>query len=81
MQRRCYTETPIRRMHIVKRHISLFLIIPMFDKAGIHTLLSSDSVQSAMIGSMISACKRNGYDGFQLDFENIAWTATPSRPR
>jgi spore germination protein YaaH len=70
-----YGEADPAVMHVVKqRHISLVPIIAIFDKAGTHTLLSSDRAQSAMIGSLISECKRNGYDGFQLDFENIAWT-------
>jgi len=62
-------------MGIVKqRHISLFPIVAIFDKTGVHTLLNSDKAQAAMISSLVSECKQYGYDGFQLDFENISWT-------
>lgn len=70
-----YGEPDPTVMRAVKqRHISLFPIVAIFDKTGVHTLLTSDRAQMAMIGSLISECKRNGYDDFQLDFENIAWT-------
>jgi spore germination protein YaaH len=70
-----YGEPDPTVLHIVKqRHISLFPIVAIFDKTGVHTLLTSNKAQTAMIGSLISECKQNGYDGFQLDFENIAWT-------
>jgi spore germination protein YaaH len=65
---------PIVERVVKQRHISLFPIVAIFDKAGVHTLLTSDKAQTAIIGSLISECKQNGYDGFQLDFENIAWT-------
>jgi len=55
-------------------HIALFPIVAIFDKNGIHNLLGNDKAQAAMIRSLIDACKQNGYDGFQLDFENILWT-------
>jgi spore germination protein YaaH len=62
-------------MRVVKqRHIALFPIVAMFNKTGAHTLLTSDKAQTAMIDSLISASKENGYDGFQLDLENISWT-------
>jgi spore germination protein YaaH len=57
-----------------QRHIALFPIIAIFDKTGVHNLLTSDKAQTALIGSLISECKQNGYDGFQLDFEDISWT-------
>jgi spore germination protein YaaH len=70
-----YGEADPVVMRVVKqRRISLFPIVAIFDRTGVHTLLTSDKAQIGMIGSLISECKRNGYDGFQLDFENIAWT-------
>jgi spore germination protein YaaH len=70
-----YDEADPVVMRVVKqRRISLFPIVAIFDRTGVHTLLTSDKAQIGMIGSLISECKRNGYDGFQLDFENIAWT-------
>jgi spore germination protein YaaH len=62
-------------LRVVKqRHIALFPILAIFNKSGVHTLLTSDQAQMAMIRSMIAECKQYDYDGFQLDFENIAWT-------
>src|ERR1700691_5855997 len=57
-----------------QRHMELFPIVAIFDKVGIHSLLTSDKAQAALIASLISESKENGYDGFQLDFENISWT-------
>jgi spore germination protein YaaH len=70
-----YGEPDPNVMLVVKhRHIALFPIVALFDKTKMHTLLTSDAAQSAMIASLIAASKQNGYDGFQLDFENISWT-------
>jgi spore germination protein YaaH len=55
-------------------HIALFPIVALFDKNAMHNFLGNDKAQAAMIHSLIDACKQNGYDGFQLDFENILWT-------
>jgi len=61
-------------LRIVKqRHIALFPIVALFDKNAMHTLLATDKAQAAMITSLIAACKQNGYDGFQLDLEDIMW--------
>jgi len=50
-----YGEPDPTVMRAVKqRHISLFPIVAIFDKTGVHTLLTSDRAQMAMIGSLIS---------------------------
>jgi spore germination protein YaaH len=70
-----YGEPDPSVMRVVKqRHISLVPIVAIFDKTGVHSLLTSDNAQTALIGSLLSECKQNGYDGFQLDFEDISWT-------
>jgi spore germination protein YaaH len=70
-----YGEPDPSVMRVVKdRHLSIFPIVALFNKTGMHTLLTSDKAQTAMIGSLVAACKQNGYDGFQLDFEDISWT-------
>ncbi len=70
-----YGEPDPSVLRIVKqRHIPIFPIVAMFDKPGMHTLLTTGNAQAAMIASLIAACRQNGYDGFQLDFENISWT-------
>ena len=70
-----YGEPDPMVMAIVKqRHMALLPIVAMFDKPGSHQLLTSERAQDLMIASLIGACERNGYDGFQLDLENIAYT-------
>ena len=69
-----YGEPDPAVMQIVKqRHIALFPIVAMFDKSSAHALVGDEKAQDLMISSLIAACKRNGYDGFQLDLENIAY--------
>ena len=69
-----YGEADPLVMQVVKqRHMTLFPIVAMFDKAGAHNLVGSEKAQDLMIASLIAACKRNGYDGFQLDLENIGY--------
>jgi spore germination protein YaaH len=57
-----------------QRHIALFPIVALFDKARAHTLLTSVEAQTAMSASLVAACKQNSYDGIQLDLEDISWT-------
>src|SRR5258708_833115 len=52
-----YGEADPAVMRVVRqRHISLFPIVAIFDKTAVHTLLTSDVAQTAMIGSLISEC-------------------------
>jgi spore germination protein YaaH len=39
-----------------------------------HKLLANGNAQIAMTAALLSACKENGYIGFQFDFENVNWT-------
>ena len=52
-------------------------IIPLFalmnhDKA--HALFGDPKAQDEMIASLIRECKDNGYDGVNLDIEDVMWT-------
>lgn len=69
-----YGEPDSSVLRVAKQHhLALFPIVALFDKVKIHALMADDKAQTAMIDSLIAACKKNGYDGFQLDFENISW--------
>jgi spore germination protein YaaH len=52
-------------------------IIPLFalmnhDKA--HALFGDQKAQDAMIASLLRECRDNGYDGVNLDIEDVMWT-------
>ncbi len=55
-------------------HVSIVPIVALFDKDKVHKLLGNDRAQAEMIAALIRECKRNGYDGFQFDLEDILWT-------
>jgi spore germination protein YaaH len=43
-------------------------------QAELHKLFTTPAARKAFIDSLLGECKKNGYTGFQLDFENIPWT-------
>ena len=52
-------------------------VIPLFalmnhDKA--HALFADPKAQDAMIASLLRECRENGYDGVNLDIEDVMWT-------
>lgn len=55
-------------------HVQVIPILALFDKVGVHTLLADTHAQDEMNASLVRECKRNGYDGFQIDWEDIMWT-------
>ncbi len=55
-------------------HVQVIPILALFDKTAAHTLLTDLHAQDEMNAALIRECKRNGYDGFQFDFEDIMWT-------
>jgi spore germination protein YaaH len=57
-----------------KQHLPVMPIIALFDKKKFHELLGNETARQQMIASIIRECKRNGYTGFQFDFEDISWT-------
>ena len=44
-----------------------------FVQADVHKLLANPAAYREMFLELISACKQNGYTGFQFDFENVNW--------
>ena len=55
-------------------HVQVIPILALFDKVAVHALIGDVHAQDEMNASLIRECKRNGYDGFQFDFEDIMWT-------
>lgn len=58
----------------VQRHVPVMPIVAATVQADLHKLFTTASSRKAFIDAMLAACKKNGYSGFQIDFENIPWT-------
>ena len=43
-------------------------------QAELHKLFTTESAKTTFINALLSECKKNGYSGFQFDFENVNWT-------
>jgi len=59
-----------------QRHVPIMPIVVNagFSQEDFHKLVMNRTAYEVMAGSLLSACKENGYIGFQFDFENILWT-------
>jgi spore germination protein YaaH len=55
-------------------HITLIPLFALFNPDKAHALFNDPKAQDAMIASMIRECKENGYDGVNLDIEDVMWT-------
>ncbi len=44
-----------------------------FGTKGFHALLNNDAARKAFVEALPQFCKRNGYSGFQIDFEDLTW--------
>jgi spore germination protein YaaH len=55
-------------------HVPVMPIVALMTQAELHKLFTTPAAQSAFIASLLSECKKNGYSGFQIDFENVNWT-------
>jgi spore germination protein YaaH len=55
-------------------HVSVMPIVALFAQADLHRLFTTPVARTAFISSLIIECKKNGYSGFQFDFENVNWT-------
>jgi spore germination protein YaaH len=57
------------------RHVPVMPIVTgaAFVQADVHKLLINPIAYREMLSELISACKQNGYTGFQFDFENVSW--------
>jgi len=57
-----------------QHHVPVMPIVATSAQVELHKLFTTAAAQKALIDSLVSECKKNGYSGFQIDFENVAWT-------
>ena len=57
-----------------QHHVPVMPIVATAVQADLHKLFTTPAARKALIDSMLSECKKNGYSGFQIDFENVLWT-------
>ena len=55
-------------------HVPVMPIVAAMVQIDLHKLFTTPAARSAFLGSLLSECKRYGYSGFQIDFENVHWT-------
>ncbi len=55
-------------------HVPVMPIVAAMVQADLHKLLTTPAARTAFNDSLLSECKKNGYSGFQIDFENVIWT-------
>jgi spore germination protein YaaH len=55
-------------------HVPVMPIVAAMVQADLHKLLTTPAARTAFNDSLLSECKKNGYSGFQIDFENVNWT-------
>jgi spore germination protein YaaH len=56
------------------RHVPVMPIVALMKQLELHNLFTSEAAKTAFINALLSECKKNGYSGFQIDFENVNWT-------
>ncbi|HET6177802.1 MAG TPA: glycosyl hydrolase family 18 protein [Candidatus Sulfotelmatobacter sp.] len=58
----------------VEHHVPVMPIVALMVQLDLHKLFTMPAARSAFVASLLSECKKNGYSGFQIDFENVNWT-------
>ncbi len=56
-----------------EHHVPVMPIVALMTQADLHKLFVTDTAKAAFITALLSECKKNGYSGFQIDFENVNW--------
>jgi spore germination protein YaaH len=57
-----------------EHHVPVMPIVALMNQLDLHKLLTTQTAKSAFIDTLVSESKKNGYSGFQIDFENVNWT-------
>jgi spore germination protein YaaH len=57
-----------------QHHVPVMPIVATTAQAELHKLFTTATARQAFIDLILSECKKNGYAGFQIDFENVLWT-------
>jgi len=55
-------------------HIPVMPIVALMTQPDLHRLFTTPAAKAAFIASLLSECRKNGFTGFQIDFENVNWT-------
>jgi spore germination protein YaaH len=55
-------------------HVPVMPIVALMTQLDLHKLFTTPAARSAFIASLISECRKYGYSGFQIDFEDVNWT-------
>ena len=70
-----YGQLDRRVVELAKRNgvkVIPLLVNRGFDQQELHDLLASEAARARMIASLVELCRRHGYDGIQVDFENLS---------
>jgi len=55
-------------------HMTVIPLFAIFNHDKIHQLLGDQKAQDAMNAAFLRECKENGYNGVNLDIEDVMWT-------
>ena len=62
-------------LEIAAQHrVPVMPIVATTVQAELHKLFTTPAARKALVDSLLSEGKKNGYSGFQIDFENVQWT-------
>jgi spore germination protein YaaH len=57
-----------------QHHVPVMPIVACMIQADLHKLFTTPAARKAFIDALLGETRKNGYSGFQIDFENISWT-------
>jgi len=62
-----------------EHHVTVMPIVSAmsFGTEGFHKFLQNESARQTFVAMLPEECKRHGYSGFQIDFEDISWVDGP----
>ena len=55
-------------------HVTIIPLFALFDHEQLHVLVGNEKAQDALIQSLLRECRNHGYDGVNLDIEDVMWT-------
>ncbi len=55
-------------------HLTIIPLFALFNHQQLHILVGDEKAQDALIQSMLRECRNHGYNGVNLDIEDVMWT-------
>jgi spore germination protein YaaH len=55
-------------------HVTIIPLFALMNHEKIHALIGDEKAQDEMNRALVRECKENGYDGVNLDIEDVMWT-------